>query len=34
MERFAASRQSLFKYHFVAPIKLPMREILWKSLLN
>src|ERR1700733_6519500 len=32
--RFAASKQSSLKYHFVPPVRLPTREILRNSLSN
>src|SRR5215471_8667872 len=32
--RFAASKQSSLKYHFVPPVKLPTRDTLWKALFN
>src|SRR5437660_6115192 len=32
--RFAASKQSLLKYHFVPPVRLPTREILRNALFN
>jgi len=32
--RFAASKQSLAKYHFVPPLRLPTRDIFWNALFN
>jgi hypothetical protein len=32
--RFAASKQSSLRYHFVLPVKLPTRDILRNALLN
>src|SRR5260370_10528591 len=32
--RFAASKQSSLKYHFVPPVRLPMRDILRNALFN